>query len=133
MAESRIEALLNIPLFSRLSARQIRKILEGAIEDTYQEDAVIVRERSLGKTLFVIIEGTVRVVYKDRTVARRSKGDYFGEISVIDGRPRTATVIAETPVRCLVLYQQELKRIVTREPEAAWEMLVSMAQRIRDL
>jgi CRP/FNR family cyclic AMP-dependent transcriptional regulator len=133
MLDSRVDVFLKIPVFAKLSARQVRKILKGATEDRYDEGTTIVRERGPGRTLFVIMEGTARVVRGGRTIATRSDGDFFGEISVIDGRPRTATVIAETPMRCVVLYQRELKKVALEEPEAAWAMLVSMASRLREL
>lgn len=133
MADLRLEALAKIPLFARLSSRQLRGILRQATEDRYEEGTVVIREGGTGKTLFVVLEGTAKVVRDGRTIARQFEGDFFGEISVIDGRPRTATVIAETPLRCLVLYQRELKRVVMGEPETAWALLVSLASRIRDL
>ncbi len=133
MADARVDTLMRVPLFSRLSARQVRRILKSASEDHYKEGATVVRERGPGNTLFVIIEGTARVVHQGRTIAIRSEGDFFGEISVIDGRPRTATVIAETPLRLLVLYQRHLKQIVMGDPMTAWAMLLSMAARVRDL
>ena len=132
MADARVEALSKVPLFSKLSARQLRRILKGASEDRYDEGTVILREGGHGETLFVIVEGSARVVRNGRTIARRSEGDFFGEISVIDGRPRTATVIAETPMRCIVLYRRELKEIVMGEPATAWAMLESIAARVRD-
>jgi len=131
--EARADVLASIPLFAGLPARQLRRILKSAIEDDYDAGTAIVREGGPGETLFVILEGAARVVRGGRTIARRTEGDFFGEISVIDGRPRTATVIAETRMRCLVLYQRELKGIVMGEPRAAWSMLQSLAARIRDL
>ena len=67
------------------------------------------------------------MVHQGRTIAIRSGEDFFGEISVIDGRPRTATVIAETPMRLLVLNRRQLKQIVMDDPMMAWAMLLSMA------
>src|SRR6266508_2251706 len=96
MPDARVEMLLKIPLFSRLPARQVRKILKGATEDRYDQGVGIVKERGPGNALFVIIEGTATVEHQGRVIARRSEGDFFGEISVIDGRRRTATVSAGT-------------------------------------
>lgn len=133
MADRRLEALASIPLFARLSNRQLRGILREATEDRYDEGTMVIREGGTGKTLFLILEGTARVVRDGRTIALQHAGDFFGEISVIDGRPRTATVIAETPLRCLVLYQRELKQVVMAEPETAWALLAALASRVRDL
>lgn len=132
MADPQVAALSKVPLFSRLSSRQLRRILKGATEDRYEPGATILREGGRGETLFVILEGSAKVVRGGRTIARRSEGDFFGEISVIDGRPRTASVIAETPMRCVVLYRRELKEIVMGDPQTAWGMLESVAARVRD-
>jgi CRP/FNR family cyclic AMP-dependent transcriptional regulator len=62
----------------------------------------------------------------------RGEGEFFGEISVIDGRPRTAAVIAETPLRCLVIFRDQLREALMDEPAAAWAMLESLASRLRE-
>src|SRR5947209_6640079 len=123
MRDSRIDALSRVPLFTRLAPRQLRKLLAAAPEDRYDAGRVIVREGGRGDSVFVILEGTARVVRHERTVARRSEGEFFGEISMIDGRVRTASVIAETPIRCLVLFREDMKKIVMSDPQAAWAML----------
>ena len=92
--------LSQIPLFSNLSERRLRKLAGTAIEDSYESGDVIVREDGRTQTMFVILEGSAKVVRKGRTIAHRHEGDYFGEISMIDGR-RVASVVAETPMRCL--------------------------------
>src|SRR5262249_24514697 len=132
MAESGVDILSRVPLFSHLSARQLRKILRGASEDRYDAGTVIVREGSRGETLFVIVEGTAKVVRSERTIAHRSEGEFFGEISVIGGRPRTAAVIAETPIRCLVIFRDQLREALMDEPAAAWAMLEALASRVRE-
>jgi CRP/FNR family transcriptional regulator, cyclic AMP receptor protein len=126
------EALSKVPLFAHLSARQLKKLSKRVIEDHYEEGTVIVRQGGLTDTMFVILEGTARIDRDGRTIARRSVGEFFGEIAVIDGRPRSGTVIAETPLRCLVFFRRELKEMVMSEPRAAWSMLESLASRVRE-
>ena len=84
------------------------------------------------ETLFVIVEGTAKITRKGRTVARRSSGEFFGEISMIDQRPRTASVVADTPMRCLVLYHDGLRKLVVDDPQMAWSLLKTLAGRVRD-
>ena len=129
---SALESLSNIPLFADLSARQLRKVLKSAGEDRYEEGDVIVSEGGRTQTLFVILEGTARVVRNHRTVARRSVGEFFGEISMIDLRQRSATVIAETPMRCLALYHDDLRKLVMGDPQVAWSLVQTLASRLRD-
>jgi CRP-like cAMP-binding protein len=126
------ESLSSIPLFANLSARQLRRILKSSSENRYEAGEVIVREGGRTQTLFVILEGTAKVVRKERTVARRTVGEFFGEVSMIDLRPRSATVIAETPMRCQVLYHDDLRKLVGGDPQVAWSLLQTLAGRLRD-
>lgn len=129
---SALETLSSVPLFANLNARQLRKVARSAIEDRYEAGAVIVREGGHAETLFVIVEGTAKVIRKGRTVARLSPGAFFGEMSMINARPRVASVVAETPMRCLVLYHDALRRLVIDDPRMAWGLLTTLAGRISD-
>ena len=126
------DSLASVPLFAGLSGRQLRKIAKSTTEITYEAGDLIVREGGRTKTLFVVLEGTARVVRNDRTIARRSAGDYIGEISMIDQRPRAASVIADTPMRCLILDHDDLRKLVARDPHVAWSMLQTLAGLLRD-
>jgi CRP/FNR family cyclic AMP-dependent transcriptional regulator len=126
------ESLSSIPLFANLPARQLRRILKSSSENQYEAGEVIVREGGRTQTLFVILEGTAKVIRKERTVARRSVGEFFGEVSMIDLRPRSATVTAETPMRCQVLYHDDLRKLVVGDPQVAWSLLQTLAGRLRD-
>ena len=123
--------LSEIPLFSTLSERRLRKLARQASEDAYESGDVIVREDGRTQTMFVILEGSAKVVQKGRTIAHRGAGEYFGEISMIDGR-RVASVVAETPMRCLILDHDDLRRLVLDDPSMAWELLKTLARRVRD-
>lgn len=81
--------------------------------------------------MFVVLEGSAKVVRSGRTISHRGPGEFFGEISMLDGRPRAATVIAETPMRCMVLYQDSLRRLLMSDPKAAWALGESLATRLR--
>ena len=126
------ESLARIPLFANLSGRQLRKIAKRSSEHRYDAGTVMVREGGRTQTLFVIIEGTAKVIRNERTIARRSAGDVFGEISMIDLRPRAATVIAETPMVCVVLEHDDVRSLVMEDPPMAWSLLQSLAGRLRD-
>jgi CRP-like cAMP-binding protein len=126
-----MEALRKVPLFVNLSARQLKKIAVRTGIDEYPKESVIVREGAHGETLFVILEGSVRVIRGGRIIAKLFTGEFFGELSVIDGRPRTADVLAESDVRCLVLYRDDLKKALASEPSAMWTMLETVTARYR--
>jgi CRP/FNR family transcriptional regulator, cyclic AMP receptor protein len=125
------EALSKIPLFSHLSSRQLRKLQRSTMEHRYESDTTIVRERDRTTTLYVLLEGSVKVIRNGRTISRRDPGEYFGEIALIDGRPRAASVIAESPVRCLALQQEELRKLLMTDPDVSWALLQSLATRLR--
>jgi CRP/FNR family cyclic AMP-dependent transcriptional regulator len=127
-----IESLSGVPLFANLSARQLRKLAKNASEDSYEAGSSIVTEGGRTETLFVVLEGKAKVTKNGRTVARRSPGEFFGELSMIDGRRRAASVIAETPMRCLVLYHDVLRKLVMDDPGMAWSLLLTLAGRVRD-
>jgi CRP/FNR family transcriptional regulator len=126
------ESLSSIPMFANLSDRQLRKIMKSSTENRYEAGDVIVREGGRTQTLFVILEGTANVIRNERTISRRSAGEFFGEVSMIDLRPRAATVTAETPMRCLVLYHDDLRKLVLSDPQVAWSLLQTLASRLRD-
>jgi CRP/FNR family transcriptional regulator, cyclic AMP receptor protein len=131
MPAAATDILSTIPLFRNLPSRSLRKLERSASEDRYEPDSMIVPEGGRTATLFVVVEGSVKVVKDGKTISRRGPGEYFGEISLIDGRPRSASVIAETAVRCLVLSQDSLRKLLMSEPQASWALLESLAQRLR--
>ncbi len=124
-----LDALARIPLFSGLSKRHLRRILKATSDYDYKEGHTIVRQGDEGEALFVVLEGRARVVRSGRTVVRLGPGDFFGEIAVLNKRPRTASVVADSPLRCLVLHRDELRKILADEPRAAWAMLGALAAR----
>src|SRR5262245_46041527 len=109
--ESRLTTLAQVPMLGALSKRHLRRVLSRTSAHDLREGATIVRQGTRGETVFVMLEGTARVIRGGRTVARLSPGDFFGEIAVLDRRPRTANVVASSPVTVLVLHREDLKAI----------------------
>jgi len=133
MAREGLEELARVPIFSELTRRQLRKVLRVTEEYLFMDGATIVREGASNEQLFVILDGSVRVTRGGRTIARMSSGDFFGEVSLLDGGPRTATVVADGPVRCLILLRKEFQRICAETPLVAAKTLRSLATRLRGL
>jgi CRP-like cAMP-binding protein len=131
MARFAEDALAEIPLFSHLSQRALRKLARSVIEDRYEAGTTIVREGGTTSTMFVVMEGEAKVVRDGRTISKRRPGEFFGELAMIDGRARAASVIAETPIRLLVLRQDMLRKLVMNDPRVAWAMLQSLSSRLR--
>jgi len=126
------DLLAGVPLFSGLSKRQLRRLAEHADVATFREREAIVKEGQLGGTFFVILEGETKVVRGGRTINRLSPGDFFGEISLLDGGPRTADVVATTPVSTIRVFKGAFDRMLAEEPGVAAKILAVVARRLRD-
>lgn len=126
------DLLAQVPLFEGLSRRHLRQIAEHADEISFRERETIVEADQPGGTFFVIVEGEVKVLQGNRVIARAGPGEFFGEISLLDGGPRSATVVAETPVAAIRLFKSSFDRVVTQEPKVAAKILAVVARRLRE-
>jgi len=126
--------LRRVPLFSELDPEDLQRIAMTASERLYPAGEALVREGEYGDELIVIVEGSVRIMRRDgdteRMVRTYVAGDHIGELAVLRGRPRAATVIAEVDVRGLVIGGEALRAILQERPEAAMAMLATLAERI---
>ena len=131
MARTEIDMLAGVPLFAGLPGRTLRRVVKQMGDHHFSEGARIVAEGSRGETMFVLVEGSARVVRGGRTLRRLGPGDFFGEIALFDRRARSASVVAAEPTRCLVLHRQDLRTILAEEPGIAWSLLETLAHRLR--
>jgi len=128
------DSLGQVPLFAGLPPRHLKRIGDLTEEVRFMEGATIVRQGDAGDTFFVILEGEAKVAGPSgRVVNRLRPGEYFGEISLLDGGPRTASVIAETPLTMLALSRSSLLRVVQREPAVGVRLLGHVAMMLRRL
>jgi len=132
-ARETAERLSIVPLFKGCSARQLRHIAARGREITFPAGKTIIEQGKLGDDFFVILEGTARVVRNGRKVNALGPGGSFGEIalllSLLERTPRTATVLAETDVRCFVLSKSEFRSVIY-EQNIASNLLHTMARRL---
>ena len=120
--------LARIPLFSDLNKRQLRKLAGSFREVTAGTGTTLVREaENSGVGFFVIAEGTATVSVGGKTVATIGPGDYFGELAMITKEARTATVTAETPLRCLSIRFWDFRNFVKENPDVSWKLLEHLA------
>lgn len=126
-----VKLLSQVPLFSELSPKELKAISQAAREVKHREGAVLAKEGDSGLGFFLITDGNARVTVQGRPVALMGPGDFFGEISMIDGGPRSATVTAETPMSLLGITQWVFRRLVEQYPSIAMKMLKVMASRLR--
>ncbi|HEV8670486.1 MAG TPA: HEAT repeat domain-containing protein [Candidatus Limnocylindria bacterium] len=129
----RILFLRHVPLFSDLPPSDLKHIAALAGEQIYDDATVIAREGEPGNELLVIVEGEVGIVTAGREIARRRRGDYVGEMAVLDGEPRSASLIAQGSVRTLRIGRRELETIMRERPETSHAMLLVLARRLREL
>ena len=129
--DRRAELLAGCPLFKSIDAEGLAKLAALATPVDFPAGHVIARQGEIGTGLFVIIEGAVRVVRDGEELARLGSGDFFGEMSVIDGLPRVAQVVATEPTRCLALASWEFERLVLDNPTIGLAILRGLSARLR--
>jgi CRP/FNR family transcriptional regulator, cyclic AMP receptor protein len=125
------DLLAQVPLFEGLSRRHLKKIAEHADEISFRDKETIVEADQPGGAFFVIVQGEVKVTQGGRTIARAGPGEFFGEISLLDGGPRTASVVATTPVVAIRLFKASFDMVVREEPGVATKILAVVAGRLR--
>ena len=127
---ARIELLRRVPLFSDLERRELESIAQSLKERTFAAGDVVATEGQHGVGFFVIEEGTASVSIGGEERGRLGPGDYFGEIALIARGDRTATVKADTQLRCLGMTFWEFRPLVEENGRIAWKLLQTMAARL---
>ncbi len=122
-----------VPIFSGCSKRELAIIARAAKEVTHKQDTVIAREGERGIGLFLILEGQCKVTIGGKTKARLGPGDFFGEVALLDGGPRTATVTATSPVKLVGITGWVFRGLLMEHPAIALRTLESVAGRLRSV
>ncbi len=128
---------LKVSLFQGLSEKELDTICKAMIQKKFSASNIIVHEDDIeSHTFFIIVSGDVHVTFltnegKQTILATLSKGDFFGEMSILDGEPRSATVVAAQDCVLLMLYRKTFLEILQSYPKIAIQMLVTMSLRLR--
>lgn len=125
--------LEGIPLFADFSKRHLNRLAAETDELAFGPGESVVKEGDLGETLFVVLEGEGKVVRGGRKVGAVLPGDFFGELSTIDGGPRSASVIAVTQLRVLRLFRRTLTSLIEDEPQVTMKLLDGIVRRVRQI
>jgi CRP/FNR family cyclic AMP-dependent transcriptional regulator len=130
------EFLATIPLFGGLDAAEIARFGDLARERAYPKGSIIVFEDDPGDSMFIVREGRVKVVLigedgREVILGVLGVGEHFGELSLIDGQPRSAHVIAMEDAQLIVLRREDFRRRVQESPSVAWALLEAMSRRLR--
>lgn len=123
-----LAALSHMQLFSEMSYQELLEIASVLRQETFDPDAVVVREGDSSDTLYVIASGKVRVERGGEVVAQLEPGCHFGEIAVLTNRPRTATVRAVGSTRLLALDRPVIGALFERRPFIGMKFLWTLAQ-----
>ncbi len=128
---TRQRALRIVPIFHSLAKATLFDVARKTDEVTYPAGATVVREGDPGGALYIIVEGTVEVHTHGRVVAEMTAGDFFGEISLFDDKPRSATIVAVDDVVVLTLSWSDFEPLLNA-PSVARAALRSLAERVRE-
>lgn len=131
--QSHLDHLASVPLFSACSKKELQAVSRASDEVTLPAGRVLCEQGTTGREAFVIIEGTAEVRINDARVATLGPGSCVGELALLDHGPRTATVVAETDVRALVIGVREFAAILDEVPPMTHKLLRALAARIREL
>ena len=130
MAADASELLRRVPIFQGLEPRELETIARTVHERTFNAGDTIAQEGQSGVGFFVIREGEAKVSVDGNEVRRLGPGDHFGEIALITEGARTATVTAETQLRCYGLAPWEFRPLVQTNASIAWKILQALAKQL---
>ncbi len=127
-----VDSLRDVPLFSDLSKRDLKRLADSMKEHSFAAGMEVVAEGKSGVGFFVILDGTARVSLGGEERVVLSPGDYFGEMALIDGDDRSASVHAESDLRCASMTTWNFRPFVKDHPDVAWALLTALVKRVRD-
>lgn len=134
MGKPKLDVVLaSVALFEGLSKRHLKQIAALATVDNYMEGATIVKEGESGDSFFLVLSGQAKVLVRKRNVNRILPGDHFGEISLLDGGPRSASVVTETPMTVASIGRKGFERLLQNDPDLSLAMLRTLAKRLRSV
>jgi CRP/FNR family transcriptional regulator, cyclic AMP receptor protein len=128
--DQKVEMLSQVPLFAGCSKKELRSIATLADEIDLRQGKVLTRQGAPGREFFVLLEGTVEIVRDGKLIDTLGEGDFFGELALISNIPRTATVTATSPIRVLVVFARDFRRLLQEDASIAMKVLGVMAERM---
>lgn len=130
-ADNYVEALARLSLFADLTHPQLEAVAHSFDEEVFAAGQRVIRQDVSGGHFYVILDGEAHVVIDGAERARLTRGDFFGEISLLTEAAPTADVIAATVLRCLIIPDTELKPFLLKQPTVMYRMLQIEARRLR--
>ena len=131
MSDDAVEALRTVPLFKGMSDRALKRVAEISKEVAHPAGKTVVEEDHSAVGFHLILSGQADATQGGAVVSTMGPGDYFGEMSLIDGKPRSASVVAKGDLRTLSIPAWNFNRLLDDNPEMMRALLVVMSERIR--
>lgn len=128
--DTKADALGRCPFFADLSRGELRELAKVTEDMEVEEGKSLTREGAAGSEFFVIVDGEVAVTKDGSEIRTMGGGDFFGEISLLEDRPRTATVTAKTPLRFFVLTRQNFRTLLAKQPELEEKVTGALRERL---
>jgi CRP/FNR family cyclic AMP-dependent transcriptional regulator len=125
------ESLRAVPLFENLDDRALRRLAESMHEKSYEAGQEVVTQGEGGVGFFVILEGSARASVGGQEQGELRAGDYFGEMALLDGEQRSASITAGEGLRCAGMTAWHFRPFVKDHPDIAWALLTALARRLR--
>jgi len=133
---STIELIARVPLFHQLPEGDLERIVAATHRVSFERGEVVVEIGDPGRSLYLIVEGSVQVLYPARSadfeLARLGVGDFFGEMALLNDKPRSATVRTLEQVEVLVLDKDDFRSIMRESPDVAFRLMEALSVRIRN-
>lgn len=126
------DALADIPLFSSLSSKERQELARHVDEVPIKSGAVLTKQGAPGDAFYLIVEGKADVIKNGTKIARLGPGDAVGEMALLDGEPRSATVMMTTDGNVLTMPRREFKAVLHDIPGISSKMLVTLSLRLRE-
>jgi CRP/FNR family cyclic AMP-dependent transcriptional regulator len=127
-----VESLRAVPLFADLSTRDLKRLAASMKEMSFGPGQVVVTQGTGGVGFFVILDGHAKVTQEGEERAVLGPGDYFGEMALIDGDDRAASVNADGELRCAAMTTWNFRPFVKEHPDVAWALLTALVKRVRE-
>jgi CRP/FNR family transcriptional regulator, cyclic AMP receptor protein len=128
VAEGAVDLLQRVPLFSDLDRKELERIATSMKQRTFEAGDTVTAEGSSGVGFFVIESGNAKVTIGGEDRRRLGPGDYFGEVALLNESARTATITAESDLKCYGLTSWEFRPLVETQPSIAWKLLQAMSK-----
>ena len=131
VAAPSVDVLQRVPLFAGLERKELESIAASMRERTFPAGQTVTQEGAGGAGFFVVEDGLAQVTVDGKPRGTIGPGDYFGEIALLTGSERTATIVATSDLHCYGMTPWDFRPLVESNPDIAWKLLQSMAEKLR--